>query len=95
MSLKRIGIPNVSIAISTLEDIIHFYDNNEDSFDTLPANERIARFNDLIQYATNAQATITDFTNKIEDQILILQGLPAPSAGGRRSRVRKTRKYRK
>jgi len=95
MSLERIGITNISIVISTLEDIIHFYDNNEDSFDQLPANERIARFNDLKQYAINAQVTITDFMNRVEDQILILQGLPSRSLGGRRSRVRKTRKYRK
>ena len=94
MSLERIGITNISISISTLEDIIRFYDNNEDSFDELSAIERIERFNDLKRDAELAQATIRQFIHSVEDQILILQGLPSPR-GGRRSRIRKTRKGRK
>ena len=93
MSLERVGITNVSIAIATLEDIIHFYDNNEDSFDELSPSKRIERFNDLKHDAALAQNTITQFINSVEDQILVLEGLP--TRGGRRSRVRKTRKSRK
>jgi len=94
MSIERIGITNVSTAIATLEDIIKFYDNYEDSFDTLAATDRIAKFKDLKQYTTSAQNDLTQFINDLENQILVLEGLPA-FKGGKRSRVRKTRKSKK
>jgi hypothetical protein len=94
MSIERIGITNISTAIATLEDIIDFYDNNEESFHTLAASERIAKFKDLKQYAQSVQNDLIQFIDDVENQIIVLQGLPVPK-GGRRYRVRKTIRGRK
>jgi hypothetical protein len=94
MSIERIGIRSVSTAIATLEDINKFYNNYKESFDTLAATDRIAKFKDLKQYTESAQSNLTQFMNDVENQIIVLQGVPA-FKGGRRSRLHKTRKNRK